>query len=124
MLPIRIICLVFVLFTGIGCSHRTFHEKDYQQWWCQHHNGITEYRLDDRTRVDCLTSDYAVEVEFAHKWAESVGQALYYAQKTGKNPGIVLIIRTTHDEAFAKRLRSVARQQGIKVWTIRPQDLD
>ena len=35
---------------------------------------------------------YAVEFDFAEKWAEAVGQALYYALKTGKKPAVVLIM--------------------------------
>lgn len=36
-----------------------------------------EYVLPDRTRVDCLTDEYAIEIEFAENWAESIGQAMY-----------------------------------------------
>ena len=107
-----------------GCAHRPLHEKDYQRWWCEKHKGEPEHRLKDGTRVDCLTGDYAVEVEYANKWAESIGQALYYAQSTGRKPGVLVILRDKGDERFLKRLRSVAKEQGIKVWTVRPKDLD
>lgn len=52
-----------------------------------------EYKLEDNTRVDCLTPDYAVEFDFASKWAESIGQSLYYAQKTKRKPAVVLIMQ-------------------------------
>jgi hypothetical protein len=65
-----------------------------------------------------------VEVEFAPKWAESIGQALYYAQNTGRKPGVLLILRNDKDERFLKRLKAVARERGIKVWTVRPKDID
>ncbi|MCQ2754320.1 MAG: hypothetical protein MJ231_04635, partial [bacterium] len=52
-------------------------ESSYQHAWCSEHNGIEEYENSDFTRVDCLTDDYAVEFDFANKWAESVGQALH-----------------------------------------------
>ena len=42
--------------------------------------------------MDCLTSCHAVEFDFASKWAESVGQALYYQYKTNKKAMVVLII--------------------------------
>lgn len=122
---IQILLVVLFLLTILsGCSNRPLHEKDYQNWWCEKHHGTQEYRLQDGTRVDCLTKDYAVEVEYAPKWAESIGQALYYAQSTGRKPGVVMIIRNHNDERFLKRLRSVAKEQGIKVWTIRPKDLE
>ncbi len=107
-----------------GCAHKPLHEKDYQRWWCDRHGGEMEHRLKDGTRVDCLTSDYAVEVEYAAKWAESIGQALYYAQSTGRKPAVLVIVRDKGDERFLKRLRAVAKEQGIKVWTVRPKDLD
>ena len=30
--------------------------------------GITEFRTKDGTYVDCLTEEYAVEVEFDYNW--------------------------------------------------------
>jgi len=83
-----------------------------------------EHRLPDGTRVDCLTREYAVEVEYAPKWAESIGQALYYAQSTGRKPAVLVIVRNDTDGRFLKRLRAVAKEREIKVWTIRPQDID
>lgn len=112
------------LFWLAGCAHKPLHEKDYQRWWCEKHNGEMEYRLKDGTRVDCLTPEYAVEVEFAHKWAESIGQALYYARSTARKPGVLLILKDKGEERFLKRLKVVAKEQGIKVWTVRPKDLD
>ena len=74
--------------------------------------------------MDCLTREYAVEVEYAPKWAESIGQALYYAQSTGRKPGVLMIMQNDKDERFLKRLRAVAKEQGIKVWTVHPKDID
>lgn len=116
--------LIFSLLLAAGCAHKPLHEKDYQRWWCEKHAGELEYRLPDKTRVDCLTKEYAVEVEYAPKWAESIGQALYYAQSTGRKPAVLVIVRDKDDERFLKRLRVVAKEQGIKVWTIRPKDLE
>jgi hypothetical protein len=91
-------------------------EKYYQERWCNEHNGIMEYILDDRTRVDCLTDDYAIEFDFAPKWAESVGQALYYSLMTGKRPGVVLIMEKEGDGRHLKRLNALADRYNIKVW--------
>ena len=87
-------------------------------------NGRSEYRLDDGTRIDCLTDTHAIEFDFAKKWAESIGQALYYAMKTGKRAGVVLIIENAQKEQrYLKRLQSVACRYGISVWTLTPKDL-
>lgn len=121
---VRTVLSILLLCSISACSHKPLHEKDYQAWWCHRHDGELEYRLPDGTRVDCLLRDHAVEVEFAPKWAEAIGQALYYAQSTDRKPGVLLVMRDHGDERYLKRLRSVARQQGIKVWTIRPQELE
>lgn len=95
-------------------------ERGYKEDWCRAAGGQTEYVLDDRTRVDCVTDTHAVEVEFAAKWAESIGQALFYAAKTGKRAGIVLIIKTDHERRYLERLRRAiaAYCLTIDVWII------
>ena len=99
-------------------------ERVYQEHWCARAGGVTEFTLADRTRVDCLTGEYAVEVDFAHKWAEAVGQALYYSIRTEKRPGIVLIMEDGSDERFLERLRAVTSASDITLWTITPAELD
>ncbi|WP_321532286.1 hypothetical protein [uncultured Desulfuromonas sp.] len=77
-----------------------------------------EYRLHDGTRVDCLTESYAIEFDFSNKWAEAIGQSLYYAVETKRLPGIVLILEKQSDERHLKRLMKTAAPYGIRVWTI------
>ena len=116
---------MLLLLLLAGCfGGGPLHERDYQRFWCGKHHGILEQRLEDGTRVDCLTTEYAVEVEYAHKWAEAIGQSLFYARMTSRKPGIVLIMREHGDERYLKRLRKVAGEQGIKIWTVKPHDLD
>lgn len=94
-------------------------EKEYQNVWCAEAGGVTEYVLDDKARVDCMTEEYAVEFDFGPKWAEAIGQSLYYAIKTGKKPGVVLILEY-EGEQYVKRLQIVANKYHIKVWVICP----
>tara|TARA_S200002703_G_scaffold96071_3_gene83055 strand:+ start:5600 stop:5995 length:396 start_codon:yes stop_codon:yes gene_type:complete len=56
-------------------------ESYYQNIHCDNLGGKAEYKLEDRTRIDCLTDTKAIEHDFAHKWAECAGQAIYYAQR-------------------------------------------
>lgn len=80
-----------------------------------------EYTLADRARVDCLTATHAIEFDFAPKWAESVGQSLYYALKTGKRPGVVLILENpSKDARNLRRLQALAKKYQITVWTTSP----
>ena len=85
-----------------------------------------EYALDDGSRVDCLTDQYAIEFDFAKKWAEAIGQSLYYAEKTGKQPGIILIIPTEKDMRHMEKIKKVveAKKLNIKLWSIRPNALN
>jgi hypothetical protein len=87
----KIMLLLILLFATTANAARLHHEAVYQEQWCAERGGVTEYRLPDKARVDCLLDDYAVEFVFADKWAEAIGQALLYANETGRHPGVVLI---------------------------------
>lgn len=91
-------------------------EKEYQKVWCNACGGIQEYKLDDKTRVDCLLPEYAIEFDFANKWAESIGQSLYYGLKTNRKPAVVLIMENKTDQKYLDRLNTVADKYGIKVF--------
>lgn len=45
--------------------------------------------------VDCLTDEYAIEFDFSKKWAEAIGQSLYYASQTYRKPGYSLSAKTS-----------------------------
>lgn len=110
------------LFLSLLCSAYELNakmlEKDYRDLFCQKVNGKTEYRLEDSARIDCLNDQYAIEVEFAKKWAEGIGQSLYYAHMSGKKPAIALIMAPGKEETYLKRLDTVALRHGIKVFII------
>lgn len=89
-------------------------EKYYQTKMCNEFGGDMEYVLFDKTRVDCLTKEYAIEVDFAKKWAEGIGQSLYYAEVTGKKPAIG-VISGEGDEKYLDRIRRVGDKFGIKI---------
>lgn len=112
------IALALVL---IGCSETTIkkhHERYYQTKLCNNLDGEMEYTLKDRTRVDCLTNEYAIEVDFAKKWAESIGQSLYYAEMTGRKPAVGLIVGEK-DARYLRRLKVIADKFGIRIIKIK-----
>ena len=117
-MPLLIAVTLFIPIIPLQAGHLQS-EKEYQTAWCAEASGITEYVLDDRTRVDCMTEEYAIEFDFGPKWAEAIGQSLYYAMKTGKKPGVVLILEF-EGEQYVKRLQVVANKYHIKVWILRP----
>jgi len=99
-------------------------EASYQEIWCKAHNGITEYKNRDYTRVDCLTKENAVEFDFAKKWAESVGQALHYQLMTGKRGKVVLILEKPTDKStYYKRVEALAKKYDFDVEYMTPNDL-
>lgn len=92
-------------------------EVYYVSQWCSSDFGKQEFVLWDNTRVDCLTKDYAIEFDFAKKWAESIGQSLYYAKMTGKKPAVALILTKIEDYKYVKRIERL--DNGIKIFIIK-----
>ena len=115
---------VIIVSVFMGCTEKKkYKEKYYQTLLCDDLNGVMEQSLLDRTRIDCLTDEYAIEVDFSKKWAESVGQSLYYAEMTGKKPGVGLIVRdNAQDKRHMKRLRILAQKYHIKIFKIKRKD--
>ena len=107
-------------------AKRIYSEKVYQTQWCNQHNGKMEYRLNDKARVDCVTDTLAVEFDFANKWAECVGQALYYGRQTKKQPACVLIMENGEkDLKYLYRLRRAAYKKGVnmRTYTMKPEQI-
>jgi hypothetical protein len=96
-------------------------ERYYQINMCKSLNGEIEVVLEDKTRVDCLTKDYAIEVDWANKWAESIGQSLYYSYMTKKKPAIALIVGKK-DNKYLKRLKLVSDKLEIKIIILEKED--
>jgi hypothetical protein len=96
-------------------------EAFYQEIWCNQHQGVHEYVLEDRTRVDCLTDQFAVELDFARKWYSGVGQSLHYARKTGKSAGLVLIVVEERDLIYTARAKDLIEfyDLPIRLWVMR-----
>lgn len=102
-------------YTEAEAAH-TYPEKYYQNKWCSKWNGNAEYILPDKTRVDCLTKNYAAEFDFAPKWAEAIGQSLYYSKITGKQAAIILIIEKESDFKYFERAKLLANDNNIQLW--------
>ena len=116
---------IFLFIFSVKVEGKRLHKEiEYQKYWCNKNNGILEYELDDKTRVDCLTKKLAVEVDFANKWAECVGQSLYYGIKTNKQPACLLIMENgDKDLKYLKRLKYTAEQKKIKTFIIKPEQI-
>lgn len=108
-----VLFVILVLLSLVGAVYAAT-EAEHAEQLAHKLQGETEVRLWDRTRVDILTEEYAYEVDWASKWAESIGQALYYSELTGKKPGIILLSKKT-DGRFIYRAQTVCAKHNIKL---------
>ena len=90
-------------------------ERDYQLHCNQILQGKVEYRLPDATRVDILTDTLAIEVDFAKKWYEAVGQSCHYARCTDRPPAILLIVTDKFQEKYIKAAKEATKNTQVKV---------
>ena len=128
----KFVILFFLIFISIPVHAKNFeykygrckyvyhphNESSYQHSYCAIHNGIEEYELSDKTRVDCLTEKYAIEFDFANKKYESVGQALWYGINTGKTPKVVLILDSKYKKEqmrYFDRIKKIGEVYNFEV---------
>lgn len=104
----RFLLVAMVLLAGTVSLHAHQHvESWYADALACESGARTEVRMADGTRCDVLTASHAVEVEFAAKWCEAVGQSLNYASQTGKSGAIAIILERESDARFLQRLRAL-----------------
>lgn len=112
----RFLVLFFCCFLSFGVmAKHKYPEKYYQQKYCV---GEMEVKLADKTRIDCLMDEYAIEFDFANKWAEAIGQSLHYAFMSGKKAGIVLIVENDKQLWQVAIAENLCRKYNIKMWVI------
>ena len=93
-------------------------ETVWSKWLAAQMNGIAEYTLPDRSRVDILTPTLAIEVDWVKKWAEAIGQAIYYGVVTERQPAILLLLRSKPTEKkYLLRAKRSAEELNIPVFT-------
>lgn len=115
------IVLIFLSFSLFLCSLTVMAkplkhtEKYYQEIWCNAYDGKMEVVMENGSRCDCLTEDNAAEFDFAHKWAESVGQSLNYSQQTGKRAGIVLIAEKMGDMQYVEIVQELVEKFNLPI---------
>ncbi len=120
-----LVLLLLALSTGLASAKppRPGTERYYQELWCLGQAspiaeiGKVEAVQTDKTRVDCLTTDYAIEFDFASKLNDAIGQCLGYAIRTGKRPGIVLILKAPKDLKYWRRLQEIILRYNLPIQT-------
>jgi len=77
----------------------------------------TEVVLSDGSRVDLLSDEYAIEVDWAPKWAESIGQSVHYGLLTGRKPAVILLLKDpVHEWPELVRAARVCGHLGIALF--------
>jgi hypothetical protein len=109
--------LILVFTMAILPANAIENEDYYNRQFCTQESGQAEYRLPDRSRVDCLTDTHAYEADWADglKVYESIGQSLYYAAETGKNPGILLLVRKKNSDKHIRKVKRVIENWSLPI---------
>jgi len=90
-------------------------ERSETLTFCNEVGGVVEYGLPDRSRVDCLTDERAIEAEWAKNWYEAVGQSLHYAMFTGRRATILMLEKTEKDKVYTKRVTALIRHYNLPI---------
>ena len=116
-------CAAFLLLalTTPLCAARLNSEAYYQKIAAEKYGAESEVTMPDGTRCDLVTEKHAIEVDFADKWGEAIGQSLNYGFQTNKRAGIVLILEKPSDRRHLIRVNSIIQHYGlpIDVWEIK-----
>jgi len=128
MRRLLLILAILLLLPSVAGAGHLYKERAYQWPWCKYIGGRVEvpFQSEGETiaRIDCVTRTHAIEVDYAEKWQEAVGQAIFYSILTGKKPGILLIIEKESDWRYYDRLGRVVEKYDIDVWFISPMLLE
>ncbi len=77
-------------------------------------------------RMDILTDEHAIEVEWASNWKESIGQSLWYAMQENKKPRIIMLLKKEVERKYFMMLNSALRHAKLEIETeyIRLYEID
>ena len=110
--------LIFLLFNNYLFS-QSFTENDWQTAFNDLVLRGKEESVTALGRVDILTEEYAVEIDYARNYREGIRQALQYAGETGRRPGIALIIDGKGDSFYNLiQAKIICNKEKIKFWLI------
>ena len=112
--------LIYILMGLVFCAVCFAHNERYYQerFNDRQSHGKLEVVIPGG-RIDILTDDHAIEVDWAKKWKEGVEQCLRYSRGTGKRPGLVLIADwSARDIGYCYKATAVCFMLGIRLWII------
>ena len=110
-----VLTLSALLLCPSANAARLNHESYYQDIAAAKYKGEKEVTMADGTRCVIVTATHAIELDFADKWAESIGQALYYGFHTNKRAGILLILEDPKDKRYLLKVQSVIEHYKLPI---------
>jgi hypothetical protein len=102
-----ILILLFLTFNVIeGFSQSNdWNENEHADFIQALIGGEREHSVESG-RIDLLTDEYAFEIEWANKWKDAIGQAIWYGLQTNKKPGIILLLKSKENYKYYIQLNS------------------
>ena len=102
-----------VLFAvGASAQEKQYSEAELSDMIFNLIGGQREVSMVDG-RADLDTSEYAIEIEWADNWKESIGQALWYGLCHKKKPGIILLVKCPEDYVYFEHLKEALNYAGL-----------
>lgn len=109
--------LIMLAFSATGFAGERLDERAQVEFLKEKYEAQSEVRLWDKTRCDLLSATHAYEVDWAHNFAEGVGQALYYGKITERKPGLILLVKDLDKEQrFIYRARIACDAAGVELF--------
>jgi len=108
--------LMILLLLTLTTFARENHERYYQEISAKQLVGEMEVIQEDSTRVDIVTKTHAIEVDFADKWAEGIGQCLHYSGMTGLDAGLILIVEGDKDDKYVELVKKLLIKKSLRIY--------
>lgn len=90
------------------------HESDWRDALAAAWTGRTEVAI-RYGRVDVLTPSQAIELDYSHKYHEALGQALHYADETGRQGVAALIVDSQIDPVKMEWIERWMNRHNVKM---------
>ena len=90
-------------------------ETIWSKWIAETNDYRSEVASFDGSRVDVLSPDFAVEVEWALKWKEAIGQAILYSIHFDRPGAVILLSKTgsAKEQECGLQCKLVCERLGI-----------
>lgn len=104
----KYLAILPLIATAASYNHKK-QDADYVKEWCTRNGGLTEQYVSASSRVDCVTKNEVVEIEFADKYSEGIPQVARYAKESGKKGRLVLVVENPYENHYVDDARALVK---------------